>query len=200
MENTPEAMKNVLAKAFDKIPADPEIVLETTKKTDHAYRTAKWRNGEMTILAVKSEPGGKKVYCAAIPEEKFVYGIEGEKFYGKTKNWKFELLPPKPEFFVLADRPLPEVAASAPEKAGRGETFFVCVSAKGMKGVRPVRVKFLKGGKLYSLYMDKEIMLQDGEETQIPFRTALNDPEGEYTVEVTDIYTGKVAKLPLTIR
>ncbi|MBO4303582.1 MAG: beta-galactosidase trimerization domain-containing protein [Lentisphaeria bacterium] len=200
MENTPEAMKNVLAKAFDKIPADPEIVLETTKKTDHAYRTAKWRNGEMTILAVKSEPGGKKVYCAAIPEEKFVYGIEGEKFYGKTKNWKFELLPPKPEFFVLADRPLPEVAASAPEKAGRGETFFVCVSAKGMKGVRPVRVKFLKGGKLYSLYMDKEIMLKDGGEEKIPFRTALNDPEGEYTVEVTDIYTGKVAKLPLTIR
>jgi len=199
MANTPKELRQILLDAFSNVPARPVFTSGDTGTPCYDLRRGEWKNGDMLILGVKSKPGEKKQIHAVLPAPVYVFSIDGEKSYGKVSSFDFQITPPKPEFFVLSSKPLPEITVNVPETAERGNTLTVTYTVKGMKGERPLRLSYERDGKPVELQTVQEVSANDTVQ-QAHFRVALNEIPGNYTITARDVYTGKTTVFPITIR
>jgi hypothetical protein len=199
MRNAPQELRQLLLDAFSKVPARTVFTLKNTGAPCWNLRRGEWKNGDMLILGVKSKPGKKKRIHAVIPAPLYVFSIDGEKSYGKVSSFDFQITPPKPEFFVLSTKPLPEITVSMPKTVKRGSTLTVTYTVKGMKGERPLRLAYERDGKPLDIQTVQEVSANNTLQ-QAHFRIALNELPGKYTVTARDVYTGKTTVFPITIR
>ncbi|OQA78167.1 MAG: Beta-galactosidase BgaP [Lentisphaerae bacterium ADurb.Bin242] len=198
MATMPKELRRLLLDAFSKVPARTVFTTGDTGAPCYDLRRGEWKNGDMLILGVKSKPGEKKQLHAVLPAPMHVFSIDGEKSCGKVSSFDFQITPPKPEFFVLTAKPLPEITVNVPGTVERGSTLTVTYTVKGMKGERPLRLSYERDGKPLDLYTVREVSANDTVQ-QAHFRVALNEIPGKYTVTARDVYTGKTTVFPITI-
>jgi len=197
--NAPKELRQILLDAFSNVPARPSFTIKNTGAICYDLRRGEWQNGDMLIMGVKSKPGEKKQIHAVLPAPAYVFSIDGEKSYGKVSSFDFQITPPKPEFFVLSAKPLPEITVNVPETAERGSTLTVTYTVKGMKGERPLRLSYERDGKPVDFQTVQEVSANNTVQ-QAHFRVALNEIPGKYTITARDVYTGKTTVFPITIR
>ena len=198
MEKAPAELRSFLRNILAELPPHPYFTAGKNNASCYDLRRGEWQNGDMRILGVKSSPGMKKELRAHLPGQAYVFAVDGEKSYGRVSSFVFPITPPKPEFFILTDKPLPEISVSVPEKVKRGSTLTVVYTVRGMKGERPLRLSYERNGKPVDLQSVREVCANDTIQ-QAHFRIALNEAPGNYTVTARDIYTGKTTVFPLEI-
>jgi len=192
------SLSKTIEPLFGSLPAHTTFANAETGKKVYNLRRVVWKNGDMRIMGIKNLTGGKRACRATLPKEEYVFNLNTEKALGKVSSFDFTIDPPMPEFFILTDRPLPEVTYSVPKSAKRGSTISITYSVRGMKGERPLLLSFEKDGKVLDLYTKVEVCANtDKRETR--FRIALNDSPGKYAIVARDVYTGGTEKFQLTV-
>jgi hypothetical protein len=153
----------------------------------------RWQNGRIRIISL-FRPGGASGEDEALlklPEARHVYNLRSGKDLGRTASLSVPIRPGRATFLVLAPQPAPDVELElSADRAARGQVVRLTAGVPGAAGLHAVRVRVKTPAGEVAEWLDRELMVDDrGQDCDLP--VAFNDPVGGWTVEATDLYTGK---------
>jgi len=117
----------------------------------------------------------------------------------KSYNIEVEVTPNSPSFLLLTKRPMPEFAVRLAAKAAhRGDVVHGRISVDKPDGVYAFRLRVSAGGRTIERLTRNILVGKDPEEFDVPI--AYNDPDADYEVSATELFTGRVANVVLDVR
>jgi len=129
-----------------------------------------------------------------------VYDLRAKKYLGKVDRFATEKLGNRATFLVLSDTRLnaPVVTPTRPTWQ-RGQTESLGLSYPGSDATHTVRLEVYHPDDTHAEWQNQVILVPpDGVNTDL--RIAHNDPAGEWTVHVRDLYTGEVVETGVSVR
>ena len=191
----------LLGALFGAAGLEPKVVLESTQGTGvHDVEVIRWRNGEMEIIALFRESGESGAVRVVLPDPRHVHDLRRHAYIGRTARFSAELLPGRPNFYALARERIvrPEVALSS-DSLATGQTMSAQIRAWAPIGKHAVRVQVTTPDGRHADWLD-QVLLTDRAGVEVELPIAHNDPPGDWTVRATELFTGRTARVRLTVR
>ena len=129
-----------------------------------------------------------------LPRARHVYDIKDNRDHRDTdKKSAFELTitPYRALFYALSPQPLKPVVLKAKPMATRGSAQRVHIASAMPDGQQAVKVRVrLPDGRRADWVAPVVVIGPKGATVDVP--VAFNDPPGRWTIEATELYTGKM--------
>jgi len=160
----------------------------------------RWQNGRIQIISLFRYSGSEQKALLKLPEARHVYNLRSGKYLGRIASFTLPILPHRATFLVLAPGPAPEVRLKlSAARAARGQVVRLTVTVPGAAGLHAVRVRVKTPAGQVAEWLNRELMA-DGQGQGCDLPVAFNDPTGRWTVEATDLYTGKTTTATYMVR
>jgi len=185
-------------------------VTDEEGKLASGVETHQFRNGDVTILALLSNPdlrvdelgppdfrsnehfARKRSLKVTMPGTLLVYDVRSGKSLGSQGELRVGLDPYEPVIFALSTNGFPEMTVRAPERVARGETGDAGISFDGgtPAATHVVHVEVTDaGGRMIPFYSGNLLAPAGHGAWSIP--VAHNDTTGKWKVRVRDLLTGE---------
>ena len=168
------------------------------KKAENVEIT-RWLDGGIEIVSLLRKDGAKEDLTITFPATKFVYDLRSGKKQGPCRRLVTTLLPNRASFFVLMDRPAPDLQVSLDASAVQpGRTAQATVSLPGAQGLHAVKMSVQAGGR--HLDWQDRTLLVGTQPVTVDIPVAFNDPLGEYLIVFSDLFSGEKHSAGLAVR
>ncbi|KPK49745.1 MAG: hypothetical protein AMK72_03765, partial [Planctomycetes bacterium SM23_25] len=179
----------------EKIPYFPNVKVQ------------RWRSGDYQIVAFFRQTDTGMRYGTFIPDcEKWpvspqrkaggrpyaprpwVYDIKNGLTVGQPTWFITQINPGSPSLYALLPGPLPPLPVIAPKSARRGGPIVVRVSVPKARGLHAVKLRArTPDGKRAKFWKQSVLVGKEPKEVVLPL--AWNDPTGEWTITLTDLFS-----------
>jgi hypothetical protein len=213
MDNYPEEKLNhnnessllKIRKLFAKENLESGILL-TTSKGDPANSIEKYsfseQSGSARLLGLlPGKTGEDEEINLHINQSVHLYDIRNKKYLGEGNDFKIKVKPSVPELFGLVQGTIDDIEVEAPSTLNRGDTVTLVFKIIGegisdLKSVVRVNVYDPKGAN--TLYYSNNCELTNGSGTY-NFNTALNDQPGLWKIQLTEVISGVVKEVTVSV-
>lgn len=174
-------------------------VLPSGGKGAFNVETTRWKNGDSEIFSVLKKGGDEEEVTVWVPPNSFAYDLRGGELHGPCNSFKTRLLPDRASFFLLTDKPLPDLELSVADKeTHRGSVVRAVLTAPALRGLQAVMLR-VKAGERYLPWHDK-VLLAGAQPVQVDLPIAYNDPKGEYRIVLKELFGGKETEYRLLVK
>ncbi|MEW5976720.1 MAG: beta-galactosidase [Acidobacteriota bacterium] len=151
-----------------------------------------FNNDSTRLLGLIPGPDGpeKQMVRVRFESAASVYDVRRKRFVTAGNQFEVELEPQIPGLFALVPNAVTGLDLRAPGSVRAGEEIACLFQVQGpaaLRSVAKVRVLDPQGGAVR--YYGGNTDIRDGKGS-FAFRTALNDPKGQWKVEVTEVISG----------
>ncbi len=197
----PEASAEFLSRLLASAGVKPE--LQVRNQAGGPFRNievTRWQNDRIRIISLFRWAGGEEEALLKLPEARHVYNLRSGKDLGHTSSLTVPILPGRATFLVLTPEASPDVELKlSANRTARGQLVRLTATVPGAAGLHAVRVRVKTPTGQVAEWLNRELMV-DGEGQGCDLPVAFNDPTGRWTVEATDLYTGKTTTAGYTVR
>ncbi len=146
-------------------------------------------------------PGSDSTIDVELTRPAFVYDLRKKSALGKCQRFQAKLANSEAAFYAALPYEIENIKLTGSQtvKPGEKAEFTVSIVKKG-DGVcgHPFKVEVFDASGQYVRLYSKTVYGQDGNAT-VNFRTALNDPAGQWRIKATDFISGKSAETTFQI-
>ena len=164
-------------------------------------RRAQWhnQNGLLLLDPLRAADVPQPVRIV-LPQAKYVTEIGSDHQVGRTKQFTVHIRPFRPVFVVLSDRKLRLPVLTLPEQAaGPGESLRIRLHIPDAQGLHALKLRVTTPDNQPAAWFNRSVMVGPGG-AQIALPLAHNEQIGDWTVQATDLYTGKSALSRFQVR
>lgn len=167
-----------------------ELLRYKAKKNPYVgnIKMQRWRDGEIEILALHRETGARQQVGVKLPADKHVYDLRDQVYLGPVNWWMNQIIPSRARFFAILPQRSPAFKATMPAAAELGQVAVLKLSLPGAKGRHPVKLRAALPDGAPADFWQPQVLLDEAEQG-IVLPLAVNDPAGEWTITITDLYT-----------
>jgi len=159
----------------------------------------RWLNGPVQIVSVFRHQGLSEAAKLELPQPMYAYDLKARQDLGRQPAVSLTVTPYRAMFYALSPQPLKAVALNAAPSASAGSAHQVTVRATLPEGRQAVKVQVrLPDGSAADWVDTVAVADQQGVVVNVP--VAYNDPQGTWTVHVTELYTGTTATSRFEVR
>ena len=191
-----------MAKVLDAAGIEPKMRLTTLggEPVTDCERYL-FNNGTTGLIGLVPDMGMKeaKKVRISLPQRASVYDVREKRYLGTGTAFETEIEPGVPRLFATVASRLGALALDAPESAGLGEEIKIGLRVEGVENlssVARVMVTDPTGRQLRYYSGNRDIESSSG---STGFRTALNDPQGDWVVEITEVMSGESVRAVISI-
>ena len=134
------------------------------------------------------------------PEQLYAYDVRRAKPLGKVKQLSLTIDPYEPTIIAFTPTLIPKLSVNAPQRIARGETARIGLTLEGLfpaqTGVFHVDV-LGSGDKPMKPYSGNILAPRGSAELVLPL--ALNDPAGQWTINVKDLLSGQTREASVQV-
>ncbi|MGB2823331.1 MAG: hypothetical protein WBF17_20280, partial [Phycisphaerae bacterium] len=179
----------------EKIPFFPNVKVQ------------RWRNGDYQIVGFFRQTDTGMRYGTFIPDcEKWpvspqrkaggrpyapypcVYDIKNGLTVGRPGWFITQISPGSASLYALLPEPLPPLSAIVPKKARLGTPVVVKVAVPKARGLHAIKLRALTPDGQPAKFWDQSVLVGKGPK-EIVLPMAWNDPTGEWTITLTDLFS-----------
>ena len=188
----PEASAEFLGRLLASVGVKP--AMQVRNQAGGRFRNlevTRWQNDGIQIISLFRWAGGKDQALLKLPEARQVYNLRSGEDLGRTSSLTVPIVPSRATFLVVAPEPAPDVRLKlSASRVARGQVVRLTATVPGAAGLHAVRVRVNTPAGEVAEWLNRELMV-DGQGQGCDLPVAFNDSTGRWTVEVTDLYTGK---------
>jgi len=159
----------------------------------------RWMNGLVEILSVFRHAGQAEPARLNLPEARYAYDLKNHKDLGKHQAFSLEVTPHRALFLALSPQPLKPVALSAAPSVAPGGLLRLTISSSLPQGQQAVKVQVKPPDGAAADWVDS-VAVADKQGATVNVPVAFNDPKGTWTVDATDLYTGKTTTAQFSVK
>lgn len=177
-------------------------------------RVQRWRNGGIELVGLMREsvqrPGQRALilqesdapadFVVTLAAPRQVYDLRDHRDWGRQREIRLRLNTGRATFLALLPEAAPELQASLSSEGVRlGETVELRVSVPDAVGDHAVWVTAIKPDGREADWMRAARVIPRGESVGVPVPMALNDQQGQWTVRLKELVTGRLMEFPLLV-
>lgn len=151
----------------------------------------RWDNGPVQIVSVFRHHGQPEPAKLELPQPLHVYDLKARAYVGRRKVIDLSVTPFRAQFYALSPQPLEAVRLQTSPTVSPGSVQRVTLVSTLPAGQQAVKVKVKLPDGSRADWVD-DVVVVDRQGTTINVPIAYNDPRGDWTVEVTELYTGTI--------
>ncbi len=161
-----------------------------------------FNNGATRLLGLVPDmerEGSEQIQIRLDGGECAIYDVRAKRYFGYGDRFQTEIEPGVPQLFAFVKSRVSDLELQAPTTATLGEEIDLSFSTSGAEDLRSVALVKVTDpkGKVHRIYGgNRDIQNSSGTSS---FRTALNDPTGEWMVEVTEAVSGERSRVVIRI-
>jgi len=160
-----------------------------------------FNNGTTQLLGLvpDMEMEGPEKVRISIPKRASIYDVRNKRYLGTGFSFETEIEPGVPRLFAFVSNRIGELELEAPLKAHLGDEVEIKFKVRGMEDLRSVakvQVTDPLGRRVHYYGGNRDIIASKG---SLSFRTALNDPRGDWVVEVIEVMSGERQRVVISI-
>ena len=156
-------------------------------------RRGQWRPDDEKLLDRIRAHDVEEPVRVQLPAPKHVRQLGGAGAIGRTRSFTVQTRPWQPTFVVLTDEALGvPVLHPARRVARRGSVVRFQVAVPDARGLHALKVRVTTPNGGEARWFDRSVVVgPSGAEVELP--VAFNEQSGDWTVAVTDLYSGETA-------
>jgi beta-galactosidase len=159
----------------------------------------RWLNGPVQIVSLFRPAGTAETVTLRLPQELHAYDLQKHEDLGKKTEFSLAVSPYRARFYALSPEPLQPVQLEAAPTVARGGVQRLLIRSALPLGQQAVKLRLeLPDGRLADWLAPVAIVDQKGTAVEVP--VALNDPPGLWTLQATDLYTGKTTSTSFSVK
>jgi hypothetical protein len=199
-EGTPETAATTLRSLLAESKVAPALELLNAKgERLRNVEITRWTNGPVQIVSVFRHQGQPEPAKLSLPQGMHVYDLKNHKDLGKQQAISLTITPYRAMFFALSPDSLRPVSLEAAPTAAPGSVQRVKLTSALPQGQQAVKITLkLPDGSLAD-WVDP-VVLVDKQGATVDVPVAFNDPQGTWTVQATDLYTGKTISARFSVQ
>lgn len=172
-------------------------------------KVRRWRNGDYQIVGFFRQTDTQMRRASFIPDcEKWpvspqrkesgrpypprpwVYDIKNGLTVGQATWFTTEITPGSPSLYALLPGPLPPIAATAPRQARRGSPIRMTLAVPAARGLHCIKLRARTPEGQPAKCWDQSVLVGK-EPREVVLPAAWNDPAGNWTIKVTDLFSAE---------
>ncbi len=159
-------------------------------------------NGSTKLLGLvpdMNKPQSEKIRIT-LDKSFAIYDVRDKRYLGSGAVFQTEIEPGVPKLFAFISDRITGMDIQAPSQAALGQEVKVDFRISGVPDLRSVAKVVVTGpaGRQVRIYGGNRDILNGSGNTS--FRTALNDPAGDWYLEITEVMSGERSRAVITIR
>ena len=197
---TDEAAANILQKLLHQALVEPALRLATAQgQRLRNVEITRWRNGPAQLISIfrhSGQPEAAKL--ATTGPQHCVFDLKNRKEFGSQQSVDFTVSPSRASFFAILPQPPPAPLLKAAPRVSPGAVQKVAVTSRfaGAEQAVKLRVRMPNGSPADWVH---PIVIAGKKAARVDIPLALNDPCGEWTIEATELFTGRSETLKFTV-
>ncbi len=198
--DTPELAADLLRRMLGRAGLTPPLALTGANgRRLRNVEITRWTNGPVQIVSLFRHHGQAEAVKLNLPQPLYVYDIKSQKDLGKQQAVSLTLTPYRAMFHALSPRPLEGVQLKAVPSVAPGGVQRVTLTSTLPEGQQAVKLRVeLPDGKPAD-WCDATIVT-DKRGTVVDVPVAHNDPLGIWTINATELYTGKTTTVRFAVK
>jgi len=199
-EGTPETAARLLQQVLGQGGVSPALRL--TGANGQRLRNVeitRWMNGPVQIVSVFRHQGVPETATLNLPQPQCVYDLKAYKDCGRQQAISLTVTPYRALFYALSPQPLQAVELKTAPSVASGSVQQVTVTSTLPEGRQAVKLQVKLPDGAVADWVDRVVVAdQQGAVVDVP--VAFNDPQGSWTVNATELYTGTAATVQFTVK
>jgi hypothetical protein len=195
-ERIADASRVLLASAADALPV--RLTDSNGARLRHVEVT-RWTNGPVQIVSIFRHAGESEPAVLIFKQPMHIYDLKKREALGMSRSVPITVTPSRAMFFALSAEPLAPVSIRVAAEAVWGSVQTVRLSSPVQTGRRAVHIRVTRPDGREADWIDP-VALVGPAGASVPVPLALNDPEGTWTVSVTDVYTAQTVSAHFTVK
>ncbi len=159
----------------------------------------RWMNGQVQIVSVFRHKGQPEPAKLSLPQAMYAYDLKNRKTLGKLGTIGMTITPYRAMFFALSPEPLAPVSLNVSPSVIPGGVQRVRIASAMPKGQQAVSVQVTLPDGAVADWVDS-VTLVDRQGATVDVPVALNDPKGTWTVNATELYTGRTTTTKFSVK
>ena len=184
---------------------EPQVMRKKHDGTElDTVQVIRWQNGGIEFLALLGPHAGLGPYTGPaqvdLPDERFVYNLRHRESLGRVKSFTTPLRAHRASFFALLPAPIPApTLALDRESATRGTVVTATARIPQAAGLHALQLHAtMPDGKPADWLRQVVIVSDKPASAYLPI--AHNDPVGDWSIKVIDLYSDFAVTTTLTVR
>ncbi|WP_167320941.1 beta-galactosidase [Desulfomicrobium baculatum] len=164
----------------------------------NGLEVTRWRNQGIEILSLLREGVEVEGVTVSLPKSKYIYDLRAFRSYGLTDHFDTNIIPNRASFFALTDRHIAQPVVSLHlSEARQGMMAQMVVEVPDAEGKHALKM----GVKVDGNHVDwfDKVVLVGAEPVTVELPIAYNDPVGNYSIEFTDLFSGKKSQVKFNV-
>ena len=159
----------------------------------------RWMNGPVQIVSVFRHHGRPEAAKLELPQPLHVYDLKARKDLGKQQAVSLTVTPFRALFYAISPQPLEAVELKAAPTLPPGSVQRITLTSTMPVGRQAIKVQVKLPDGSPADWADT-VVVTDKQGVVVDVPVAYNDPEGTWTVNATELYTGTTATAQFTVR
>lgn len=198
--DTAELAAERLSKLLDQAGVKPGLARVDSKgQRLRNLEVTRWVNGPVQIVSLFRHQGTAESVKVSLPKAGYVYDLKNHRDLGRQQSFQVTLTPYRAMFYALSPEPLKPATLKAAPSVARGGVQRVQLASTVPRGNQAVKVEVKLPGGANADWIDP-VTVVDGKGAAVDVPVAFNDPTGKWTVQATELYTGKTVTAPFEVK
>jgi beta-galactosidase len=201
LQDTPRQADGLFGGLFAAAGVEAPIkVLDGDGQRERNLEIVRWRNGNSELFAIFREEGQPSQARIVLPREAHVYDLRARKHLGLTKAIEADIIPCRATFFAMSpNEAAPAGLSLEPAAVDRGGVAKANISGHEGKQIKAILLTAKTPDGKDADWLRRVVMVPPAGAT-VPLPVAYNDPDGKWTVQLTELYSNKTSVAELNVR
>ena len=198
-ESTPETAARLWRLILGQDRVSPALKLnDASGRRVRNVEVTRWMNGPVQIVSLFRHKGNPEPVKLNLPQAMHAYDLKNRKDLGRLQTINLTVTPYRAMFLALSPQPLAPVSLKVSPSVAPGGLQRVLITSPMMQGQQAVKVQVTLPGGAVADWVDS-VAVVDGQSATVDVPVAFNDPTGTWTVNLTELYTGKTATAQFSV-
>ena len=159
----------------------------------------RWMNGPVQIVSVFRHKGQPEPATLSLPQAMHAYDLKNRRDLGRLQTISLTITPYRAMFFALSPEPLAPVSLEVSPSVTPGGVQRVRITSPMPEGQQAVKVQVTLPDGAVADWVDS-VAVVDRQGATVNVAVAFNDPTGTWTVNATELYTGRTTTAQFNVK
>ena len=159
----------------------------------------RWMDGSVQIVSVFRHHGTPEAATLRLPTAMQVYDLKAHTRFGLQREVNLTVTPFRAQFYALSPQAIRPLDAKAATSVAAGGVQRITVRSKLPEGFQAAKIRVRLPDGAAADWLDATATAsKEGAVVDVP--VAYNDPQGEWTVDATELFTGATTTTRFTVK
>ncbi len=199
-EDTDEAAAHLLETLLARAGVAPALrLLDAKGRRLRNVEVTRWTNGPVQIVSVFRHKGQSEPATLRLPRPLFAYDLKRHNALGKKDAFALTITPYRAQFFALSPTPIEPAGLRVPRTVERGRVARIRLASSLPAGQQAVKIQVRTPDGRLADWIDS-VVIVGPRGAAAEAAIAFNDPAGVWTVQATELYTGRTTRAEFVAR